>query len=61
VEFNLFYDRGTRFGLLTPGVRVESILMALPLTAGWEYMNEPQPGSEEDKLMQVLRKPRDWV
>ncbi|KAH8329116.1 hypothetical protein KR074_003937 [Drosophila pseudoananassae] len=61
VEFNLIYDRGTKFGLYTPGARYESILMSLPLHARWEYMHEPSPKSEESKLLKVLRNPKEWV
>ncbi|WPK26665.1 hypothetical protein PUMCH_004024 [Australozyma saopauloensis] len=61
VEFNLVLDRGTQFGLLTPGSRVESILMSLPATASWAYDHHPEPGSEEDKLVQVLKNPVDWI
>ncbi|XP_050092839.1 oxygen-dependent coproporphyrinogen-III oxidase isoform X1 [Anopheles aquasalis] len=61
VEFNLIYDRGTKFGLHTPGARFESILMSLPLTARWEYMNIPEEGTEEAALTKVLQSPKNWV
>jgi len=59
-EFNLVHDRGTLFGLRTNG-RIESILMSLPPTVRFEYNYQPQPGSEEDKLLQACLHPRDWV
>ncbi|QFZ29012.1 putative oxygen-dependent coproporphyrinogen-III oxidase [Clavispora lusitaniae] len=61
VEFNLVLDRGTKFGLQTPGSRIESILMSLPCTASWYYDHHPEEGSEEDKLLKVLQNPVDWV
>ncbi|OLN92766.1 Oxygen-dependent coproporphyrinogen-III oxidase, mitochondrial [Colletotrichum chlorophyti] len=61
VEFNLVHDRGTAFGLSVPGSRVESILVSLPLTAQWRYMYEPEQGSAEQKLIDVLRNPKEWV
>lgn len=61
VEFNLVHDRGTSFGLNTPGARVESILMSLPLTARWQYMHEPEIGGREEKLLGVLKEPKEWV
>ncbi|ORY34981.1 Coproporphyrinogen III oxidase [Naematelia encephala] len=63
VEFNLLYDRGTKFGLNIPGARVESILMSLPETARWEYCTElgQEQGTEEAKLLEVLKTPKDWA
>lgn len=61
VEFNLVHDRGTAFGLNTPSARVESILMSLPLTASWRYMYETEKGSREQRLVDVLRTPKEWV
>lgn len=60
-EFNLVWDRGTRFGLETSG-RTESILASLPPRARWLYSHEPGTGSREAQLLEMLRqRPRDWV
>jgi coproporphyrinogen III oxidase len=60
VEFNLVWDRGTKFGLETDG-RTESILMSLPPQANWIYNFQPEPNSAEARTLSLLRKGIDWA
>jgi coproporphyrinogen III oxidase len=60
VEFNLVWDRGTKFGLETDG-RTESILMSLPPLAGWAYDHQPEAGSREAATQALLKKGINWV
>lgn len=60
VEFNLVWDKGTKFGLDTEG-RTESILMSLPPIAHWAYNNQPEAESQEDISLKKLRKGINWI
>jgi len=60
VEFNLMYDRGTKFGLQSKG-RVESILMSLPTIAKWKYNHVPKKGSAAEIICSFYLQPQPWV
>ena len=57
VEFNLVWDRGTKFGLETDG-RTESVLMSMPPQADWTYDFQPEAGSAEEATLEYLRQYR---
>lgn len=60
VEFNLLWDKGTKFGIETDG-RTESILMSLPPEANWGYDVKVEPNSKEEETQKLLVKGVDWV
>ena len=60
VEFNLVWDKGTKFGLDTDG-RTESILMSLPPQAHWTYAHQVKDNSPEAKTLSLLKKDINWL
>ena len=61
LEFNLLYDRGVKFGLANVNPRVEGVMVSAPPLIAWEYNHKIEEGSEEERLMKILKKPKDWT
>ncbi len=60
VEFNLLYDRGTKYGVQS-GRRIEAVMCSMPPMVTWSYDAQPDDGSPEAELLERYLRPRDWA
>ena len=60
VEFNLLYDRGTKYGIQS-GRRIEAVMCSMPPMVSWAYDAVAEPGSPEARLAEWYLRPRDWA
>ena len=60
VEFNLLYDRGTKYGIQS-GRRIEAVMCSMPPMVSWAYEAVAEPGSPEARLAEWYLRPRDWA
>ncbi|MBE9181929.1 oxygen-dependent coproporphyrinogen oxidase [Oculatella sp. LEGE 06141] len=61
VEFILTSDRGMRFGIESGMVNTQSVFNCMPPAVCWQYNDQPDSGSQEALLKEVLRNPREWL
>ena len=59
VEFNLVHDKGTL--LVSKPMEELKVCMSLPPHVQWVYNHEPEIGSEEARLIEILKTPKNWI
>jgi coproporphyrinogen III oxidase len=60
VEFNLLYDRGTKYGVQS-GKRIETVMASMPPLVRWIYKYTAEPGTAEAELVPTYLTPKDWL
>jgi len=59
-EFNMLWDRGVRFGLLSGG-DIDRIMVSAPPLVRWKFDATPPANTPEAEMQDVLKNPREWV
>ena len=44
-----------------PPTAHQAVMVSAPPLIRWKYNHVPEPGSEEERLVGVLRKPQEWA
>jgi coproporphyrinogen III oxidase len=57
----VFVQRGVKFGLQTANPRVEGVMVSAPPEVAYAYNHVVADDSPEAELLQILRRPIEWI